>query len=194
MLLVFRTALTYAMVQETRKILFVVHSLGGLLTQNALCLSRGSAEKHIWRIGDCTIAIAFLGTPNFGADLASWAKFGTNIVRTVIHANTDIVSVLRPGSEMLASIQSGFHNILRLRKEEGLEISITCFYEELPLPIVGEVLDPCHFLLVSSPLIRRKVVPKHSAILPGYASYGIHANHMVSLRSCHVHTQGSSKV
>jgi hypothetical protein len=26
-----------------------------------------------------------------------------------------------------------------------------------------------------------EVVPKQSAILPGYSSYGIHANHMVSL-------------
>lgn len=135
--------LTHVPIQEDRKILFVVHSLGGLVTQNAVYLSRGSAEKHIRQVGQCTIAIAFLGTPNFGADLASWAKFGTNLARAVKHANADIVAVLKPGSEMLANIQSGFHHTLRLRKEEGAEISITCFYEELPLAIIGEVLYPC---------------------------------------------------
>jgi len=118
------------------------------VTQSALCLSKNSAESHIQQIGHCTIAIAFLGTPHHGADLAAWAKFGTNIAQIVKRTNTDIVSILRSGSEMLANIQNGFHNILRTRKGEGTEIAITCFYEELPLPMVGEVL--CHCLLANS--------------------------------------------
>lgn len=110
------------------------------MTEKVLCVSRGSAEKHIQQVGHCAIAIAFLGTPHFGADLASWATFGTNIANVVKRTNKDIVSILRPGSEMLADIQDSFHNILRLRKEEGTEIAVTCFYEELALPVVGEVL------------------------------------------------------
>lgn len=55
------------------------------------------------------------------------------------HANSDIVSVLRPGSEMLAGAQRGFHGLLRMRRNEGSEIAVTCFYEELPLPVVGKV-------------------------------------------------------
>jgi len=129
-------------VQENQKIIFVVHSLGGLVTENALCLSRTSPDKHIQQVGHCTTAIAFLGTPHFGADLASWAKFGINITNIVKRANTDIVSVLKPGSEMLANIQNGFHSILRSRMKEGTEIAITCFFEELMVPVVGEVL--CH--------------------------------------------------
>ena len=54
-------------------------------------------------------------------------------------ANKDIVGVLDPGSEMLREVQKGFHTILRLRKDEGSEISITCFYEELPVTSIGEV-------------------------------------------------------
>ncbi|MCJ1264720.1 hypothetical protein MMC22_004595 [Lobaria immixta] len=38
-------------------------------------------------------------------------------------------------------------------------IAITCFYEQLPLPGIGEI------------------VPKNSAILPAYTSVGIHDNH-----------------
>jgi hypothetical protein len=38
-------------------------------------------------------------------------------------------------------------------------IDITCFYEELPTKRLG------------------LIVPKYSAILPGYASIGIHGNH-----------------
>jgi len=54
-------------------------------------------------------------------------------------ANSDIIGVLRPGSEMLRMVENGFHNILRLRKDEGSEIPITCFFEELGVTGVGEV-------------------------------------------------------
>lgn len=40
---------------------------------------------------------------------------------------------------MLQEVEKGFYNILRLRKEEGSEISITCFYEELCVIEFGEV-------------------------------------------------------
>jgi hypothetical protein len=125
--------------KEHRKIAFVAHSLGGLVTENALCLSKSSPESHITRIGDCTIGIVFLGTPHFGADLANWASLGTKVTRILAHQNQNIVSVLAPHSEVLSNIQKGFHGLLRRRRDEGAEISITCFFEELPLPIIGEV-------------------------------------------------------
>ena len=120
--------------QEDRKIVFVAHSLGGLVTQDCLNLSRTNAEKHLQQISSCTIGIVFLGTPHHGADTAAWAKFGATIAKTIKHVNTDIVSVLKQGSEMLARVQDGFHNLLRLRRGENLEIDVTCFFEELPLP------------------------------------------------------------
>ena len=120
----------------------------------------------------------FLSTPNHGADLAAWATFGATIAKAVKHANTDIVSVLKRGSEMLARVQDGFHTLLRLRNKEGSEIKVTCFFEELALPIgmVKLILPVCCIKRVD----HFQVVTKESAILPGYASYGIHANHMVS--------------
>ena len=61
------------------------------------------------------------------------------MINVLKRANEDIVEVLKPGSEMLRVVEKSFHNILRLRKEEGSEISITCFYEELPVIGIGEV-------------------------------------------------------
>ncbi|MCJ1271350.1 hypothetical protein MMC22_011250 [Lobaria immixta] len=145
---------------EDRKIVFVAHSLGGLVTQDCLWTSRNHPEKHLRQVSSCTIGISFLGTPHHGADLAAWAKFGTTIANIFKSANSDIVSVLRPGSEILARVQDGFHGLLRMRINEGSEIAITCFFEELALPAVGKVVD------------------RNSAIIPGYAGYGIHANHM----------------
>jgi hypothetical protein len=116
------------------------------VTEDALCLSRSSPEKHIRQVGECTSAIAFLGTPHHGSDLAAWAKYGAKIAKIAKHANLDIISVLKPGSEMLARVQKDFHSILRLRKDEGTEIAITCFFEEHTVPVVGEVLFYHHLL------------------------------------------------
>ena len=81
----------------------------------------------------------FLGTPHHGANLAAWAKFGTTIAKIIKHTNTNIVSVLEPGSEMLARVQNEFHGLLRKRRDEESEIAITCFFEEFPLHLVGKV-------------------------------------------------------
>jgi hypothetical protein len=50
-----------------------------------------------------------------------------------------IVEVLQPNSEMLASIQSKFHNMLNVRRKLGREIEIVCFYEELAHNLYGMV-------------------------------------------------------
>lgn len=70
------------------------------------------------------------------------------------------MKVLTEDSEVLARIQDGFLSLLRARsKDEASMIDITCFYEELPTKRLG------------------LIVPKHSAILPGYAAIAIHRNH-----------------
>ena len=113
-----------------------------------MCLSRNRPERHLRHISLCRIGIVFLGTPHFGADLAAWAKFGTTIARIIKHANTNIVSVLEPGSEMLARVQDEFHGLLRTRRDEKSGIEITCFYEELPLHLVGKVNVTVHACLI----------------------------------------------
>ena len=122
--------------QEERKIIFVANSLGGLVTQACLWKSRNNPEPHLQRVGSCIVGLLFLGTPNHGADLAAWAEFGAKFINEKIKTtNSDILRVLERRSEMLFEVQEGFHNLLRLSNE----LDITCFYEELPLHVVGKV-------------------------------------------------------
>ena len=122
---------------EHRKIIFVMHSLGGLVVQNALALSRSSPEVHLQKVEANTVGLAFLGTPHFGADLASWAGYGTRLINIVKRTNKEIVRVLEPDSEILATIQKRFHEILRSRQNQP--IAVACFHEELPFPVLGVV-------------------------------------------------------
>lgn len=124
---------------ETRRIMFVAHSLGGLVVEHALNHSRSAAETVLRQIERYTAGVVFLGVPHCGADLAAWASIGTRIANVVRRANKDIVGVLTPRSEMLREVEKGFSSILSLRKDEGSQIFVTCFYEELPVVGVGEV-------------------------------------------------------
>ncbi|KAH6684640.1 hypothetical protein B0J14DRAFT_573294 [Halenospora varia] len=143
-----------------RPIIFVAHSLGGLVCEDALLSSKASPEEHLQKIINCTWGILFLGTPHSGSGFASAAGRLVPIIRPATRTNLQIVNVLRRDSEVLARIQHEFHSLLRSRSIEGCQpIKITCFYEEVPLTGIGEV------------------VPKHSAIIPGYTAIGIHKDH-----------------
>lgn len=86
--------------------------------------------------------------------------------------NVDIVQVLRTDSEVLARIKEDFHALLRRRIEAGKRrIDITCFYEELPLPGVGEVSIAATFLKPIPPhlsqLFSARTRPLSAALLTG---------------------------
>ncbi|KAJ9131272.1 Kinesin light chain [Coniochaeta hoffmannii] len=144
-----------------RPIIFVCHSLGGLVCEDALVRSRERHEPHLQNILRSTRGIAFLGTPHHGAGLARWAEVVSRAIGVVKQTNPEIVAVLQSESEVLARIQDSFHTMVMAQARDGSGlIEISCFYEELPLPGVGQV------------------VPQHSAILPGYIPIGIRSNHM----------------
>jgi hypothetical protein len=126
---------------------FLAHSLGGLVVQDALRLARSSPEEHIQRVGDCVAAIGFFGTPHHGSNLAAWAAYGASMTKILAQPNSNILGVLEPASEMLATIQSGFHQMLSVRAKRDKSIAITCFYEERFHSMLGEVRssgpNPC---------------------------------------------------
>lgn len=126
--------------KEQRSIIFVVHSLGGLVVEKALCLSRGRAQHHLRQIESCTSGIVFLGTPHNGSDLAAWAVLGTRLIAKFKDANVDIVRALQCESEVLRDTQDAFGQVLESRKDERSRINIVCFFEELALSGVGQVL------------------------------------------------------
>ncbi|MCJ1348924.1 hypothetical protein MMC31_007157 [Peltigera leucophlebia] len=143
---------------NNRKIVFVAHSLGGLVTKKALCLSENSFESHLKQADACTIAVAFLGTPHRGLGLAPFAKGVTNILKASHkRVNTDIISLLQRKSEVLGEVEDYFGIWLR---KKGQGFNMTCFYEEWELPGLG------------------LVVAKDSAQINGFPQLPIPANHI----------------
>jgi protein SERAC1 len=111
-----------------------------LIASQALVTARQRSESHLKAILRDTRGIVFLGTPHSGSGLATWAERISRVLEIIKQPNTEITSVLRRDSEVLARIQDSFHAMVLSRSKEDLPpIEITCFYEELPMPKIGLV-------------------------------------------------------
>ncbi|KAL9008254.1 MAG: hypothetical protein Q9173_006607 [Seirophora scorigena] len=144
----------------------------------ALLVSRGAAELWMNVLLESTAGIAFLGTPHSGSNLADWASILTRFSGLIRPTTKAIVSVLQPGSEMLANLQQEFHTMLAARQTQGRPVpSIYCFFDELPYNgAVG------------------LMVPRHLAILNRYGNQGVHANHVGMTRFADRMDQGYQNV
>jgi hypothetical protein len=101
-------------------------------------MSENSHEAHLQQADRCTIAVAFLGTPHRGSDLAPFAtKLALILKAGHKRVNTNILQLLRPESETLADVQDSF--AIWLRRKAAARFNTTCFYEELELPVIGQV-------------------------------------------------------
>src|SRR3569833_3045035 len=58
---------------SSRPLIFVVHSLGGLVCKEAILLSQNNPEPHLRGLFDRVIGVVFMGTPHKGAWMAKWA-------------------------------------------------------------------------------------------------------------------------
>lgn len=144
---------------SSRPLIFVVHSLGGLVCKAAILRSRNNPDHHLRGIFEHTKGIVFMGTPHRGSWMADWAKMPASALGLIKSTSLTLLDLLQRDSQLLESIQVDFWSMIRDLRESGRSLEIMCFYEELPLRVVG------------------KVVSKESATLEGYNSATIHANH-----------------
>ncbi|KAF4222482.1 hypothetical protein CNMCM6457_001372 [Aspergillus fumigatiaffinis] len=143
----------------SRPIIFVTHSLGGLVCKKAILRSRNNPDAHLRNIFHCTKGVIFIGTPHKGSWMADWAKISAGALGLVKSTNKSLLEILRTDNQFLEAIQVDFWCMIRELRENGRRLEVICFFEELPLPVVG------------------KVVSKNSATLEGYNLVSIHANH-----------------
>jgi protein SERAC1 len=160
--------------ESTRPLIFVAHSLGGLVLKKALLLSCNNSKDHLRQIFACTKGIAFMGTPHSGSFMAEWANIPASVFGLVKSTNTSLLQVLQTDNQYLESIQVEFLQLIRRLDDQRLDI--TCFFEQLPYSVVG-----C-------------VVSKDSATFPGYNSVSIPANHRDMVRFSSVQDPGYTRL
>ena len=100
-----------------RPIVFVAHSLGGLVVKQALIEAKKQThDPDLLDTYDSTHAIIFFGTPHRGSDLASWGQLLSVIAEAVqLDTNNAILRDLDPtsGSSKLEEMRMDFDDILQ---------------------------------------------------------------------------------
>ncbi|KAL8310357.1 hypothetical protein RB597_010277 [Gaeumannomyces tritici] len=161
---------------SSRPLIFVAHSLGGLVCKEAILLSRNNPEPHLRCIFDRTEGIIFMGTPHEGSWMAAWAKIPASALGLVVSANMSLLKILDTDDQFLESVQVRFLAMIREQREAGRHFGITCFFEELPL-----IKD-------------WRVVSKKSATFEGYHPITIHANHSDMVKFASVDDNGFKRL
>ncbi|OCL01720.1 hypothetical protein AOQ84DRAFT_426555, partial [Glonium stellatum] len=122
--------------EPLRPILFIVHSLGGIVVKEMLRRSSGCqlGRGHLHSVFESTVGIMFFGTPHGGADPRNFLH---RIAEMAIKAagfkvNEQIINTLLPSSERLRELRDEF--IPMVHQSEWI---IHSFQEQLGVGLLG---------------------------------------------------------
>ncbi|KAL8999612.1 MAG: hypothetical protein Q9169_001572 [Polycauliona sp. 2 TL-2023] len=103
-----------------RPIIWIAHSLGGLVVKRALIYSadiRGMKTEHLRSIFVSTYGILFLGTPHHGSDIAHWGNrlewiCSVMLPKKVMDSQPQLIDALKTNNETLQNIDRQFIQII----------------------------------------------------------------------------------
>ncbi|KAI1738026.1 Alpha/Beta hydrolase protein [Xylaria scruposa] len=90
-------------------IIFVAHSLGGLVVKAAINGMQSSIDSRYQQFSRRISAVVFCGTPHRGSDAAALGKLASNLLAlALVDSNSRLLSDMRVDSRTLESIQTDF--------------------------------------------------------------------------------------
>jgi pimeloyl-ACP methyl ester carboxylesterase len=101
-----------------RPVIFICHSLGGLLVKQLLRHAYDYGNPDYKRIADQTKAIVFLSTPHSGADMATWMQHIGSLLRTTVS-----MEELEPHHPRLRELNIWYRN---LPQASAIETLVYC--------------------------------------------------------------------
>ncbi|KAL9624502.1 MAG: hypothetical protein Q9160_001166 [Pyrenula sp. 1 TL-2023] len=148
-----------------RPLIFVCHSLGGLVVKRCLIYCKSVRHPHLERLRSIyvsTYGILFLGTPHNGSDIARWGTLLQSICSAMLpkkffDSSPHLVEALRTNNETLQNINRLFVDIIG-------RFQIYFFHESRPMDLKGT---------------RQLVVEEDSAapVIEGVERMGIERDH-----------------
>ncbi|KAG9233416.1 P-loop containing nucleoside triphosphate hydrolase protein [Amylocarpus encephaloides] len=134
---------------DARPIIFVAHSLGGIVLKSALIHSDSTRSGHLYHhksIKTSTYGIMFMGTPHQGGEGVAWGKRLVNVASIFVKTNDKLLNILERDSEILQQQLAQYNSI-------SGDFETKFAYETKPMPLaLGKAMI---------------VVPKSSAVVPG---------------------------
>ncbi|KAL4879778.1 hypothetical protein BJY04DRAFT_208474 [Aspergillus karnatakaensis] len=118
---------------ENRPLIFVAHSLGGIIVKEALVQAKlGSTYSSIQL---ATYGIAFFGTPHRGSQLAKLGETMAKAVRAILRTpNNTFINALKENDLYANELSANFQQLLE-------DYKYINFYETLPLRSLGLIVE-----------------------------------------------------
>ncbi|OTB11225.1 hypothetical protein K445DRAFT_26789 [Daldinia sp. EC12] len=116
----------------TRPLIFICHSLGGIIVKRALFHSNN--DRTYKSIAESTFGIAFFGTPHRGGNNAGIGGVVANIARSLLGNPSNTFMSAVKESTFLDLIEDDFRQLLE-------RFQILTFYETKPMGRLGIVVD-----------------------------------------------------
>ncbi|KAH7370012.1 ankyrin repeat-containing domain protein [Rhexocercosporidium sp. MPI-PUGE-AT-0058] len=156
---------------EDRPIIFVAHSLGGLVVAKALIIATSHPEKiGRMRIYECFAGAIFFGTPFGGSEEAARAVMLASFLEPMKKGiPSQMIQMLDPQRDSLMELRSDFAQLVQKEPKAG----IACISEQKPTNYAKAL---GHFLPKFMHLTGL-VVTKHSATLDGAQSAAMACDH-----------------
>ena len=131
-------------IKDSRPIIFVCHSLGGIVAKQAMIMAhRNNEQKAIW---SATKGIIFMGTPHDGSHYADYGKVLADVANvasriTLTHrftggVRTSLIESLKSQSMELRAIADDFVAITK-----SSDLLIINFYETKTLPYMNRTVS-----------------------------------------------------
>ena len=117
-----------------RPLVFITHSMGGLLIKEVLRTANDSTNPRRKAIVEQTRGVCFIATPHIGSDLAKWASY----FRTFLGISV-ATEELRPHEPHLRKLNQWYRDFVA---PEDRRIKTLSFYEMKPMGRVGLVVAP----------------------------------------------------
>ncbi|KAF2266734.1 ribonuclease-like protein p/mrp subunit [Lojkania enalia] len=162
-----------------RPIIFICHSLGGIIVKRALAYSASRTSKlveHLHSIFVSTFGILFLGTPHNGSSKASLASIGRRMISALVPSKVfdsegQLVDALSEGSEVLQNISDMFAPLMKNfriyffweQKKTDLGVTLSYIVEE---DSAAPILDNTE--RAGLPYDHKSMVRFESCSAPGY--------------------------
>ncbi len=133
--------------QNSGKIIFIAHSLGGIIVKAIISESKNLPKEKIGFLYENIIGVAFLGTPNYGSGLANVLEFVSSVASSKLKSileffvkdyltPSNAVNWLKKNNPDLRELAYDFRSVVEQKK-----IEVQVYYETIPYKGVLKVVD-----------------------------------------------------
>ncbi|PVH97016.1 hypothetical protein DM02DRAFT_96194 [Periconia macrospinosa] len=99
---------------DSQPIIFVAHSLGGIIVKRALSEMESSRDDKLIRLLQRVFAVVFCGCPHRGSNAAAWGTLVSRLAAVaLVDSTTQLLTDLKIDSQILDMIQDNFLRTLQ---------------------------------------------------------------------------------